>query len=260
MVVVLDERDVVVAASKRAREALEGLVEGRPLPEHLPATRHAGAPSGPLRASPAGASGSSTSSEPGDLAAYEELRAGFTAAVSHELRTPLARLLALLETALLPGEDAAELVEQARAEVEQIRELIDDVLFLSELETGREVVSLGSTPVLPVLERGRGRASPSRRPVQACRSASRATRTPSWRCGRECCASSPRTSPRTRSATPGRARLHARPSRDDGASCSRARRRRDRRASSATCRASSSASTGRTARAPRAAPVSASRS
>ena len=37
-------------------------------------------------------------SEPGDLAAYEELRAGFTAAVSHELRTPLARLLALLET------------------------------------------------------------------------------------------------------------------------------------------------------------------
>ena len=45
-------------------------------------------------------------SDPGDLAAYEELRAGFTAAVSHELRTPLARLLALLETALLPGADS----------------------------------------------------------------------------------------------------------------------------------------------------------
>src|SRR4051812_15262020 len=28
-----------------------------------------------------------------ELTAYEELRAGFTAAVSHELRTPLARLL-----------------------------------------------------------------------------------------------------------------------------------------------------------------------
>ena len=42
-------------------------------------------------------------SAPGDLAAYQELRAGFTAAVSHELRTPLARLLALLESALLPG-------------------------------------------------------------------------------------------------------------------------------------------------------------
>src|SRR5919205_3970698 len=76
-----------------------------------------------------------------ELTAYEELRAGFTAAVSHELRTPLARLLALLETALLPGSDQTALIEQARAEVEEIKELIDDVLFLSELETGREVVA-----------------------------------------------------------------------------------------------------------------------
>src|SRR5688572_7056453 len=79
----------------------------------------------------------------GDMAAYEELRAGFTAAVSHELRTPLARLLALLETASLPGEDPAKLLEQGRREVEQMRELIDDVLFLSELETGRTTVFLG---------------------------------------------------------------------------------------------------------------------
>jgi len=90
-------------------------------------------------------------SQVGDLAAYEELRSGFTAAVSHELRTPLARLLALLELALLPGENVAELVESARREVEQIRELIDEVLFLSELESGARVVSLGATPVLPVL-------------------------------------------------------------------------------------------------------------
>ena len=76
-------------------------------------------------------------SQGGDLAAYEELRSGFTAAVSHELRTPLARLLSLLEQALLPGEDVVELVERARREVEQIRELIDEVLFLSELESGR---------------------------------------------------------------------------------------------------------------------------
>jgi signal transduction histidine kinase len=82
---------------------------------------------------------------------YEELRAGFTAAVSHELRTPLARLLALLESAELPGADPAEVVRAAHDEVEQMRELVDDILFLSELETGREVVSLGETPVLPVL-------------------------------------------------------------------------------------------------------------
>jgi two-component system, OmpR family, phosphate regulon sensor histidine kinase PhoR len=82
---------------------------------------------------------------------YEELRASFTAAVSHDLRTPLARVLALLETALLPGTDPRQLVEQAREEVEQISELVDDVLFLSELETGREVVSLGSTRVEPIV-------------------------------------------------------------------------------------------------------------
>ena len=86
------------------------------------------------------------------LSAYQELRAGFTAAVSHELRTPLARLLVLLETATLPGADVPELVEQARQEIQQTRELIDDVLFLGELETGREVVSLGHTRALPIVE------------------------------------------------------------------------------------------------------------
>jgi signal transduction histidine kinase len=89
---------------------------------------------------------------PSDQDAYDELRAGFTAAVSHELRTPLARILALLETALLPGEDPSELIDQARSEVVQINELVDDVLFLSELETGRAVVALGSTRAVPVVE------------------------------------------------------------------------------------------------------------
>jgi len=84
----------------------------------------------------------------GDLS---ELRTGFTAAVSHELRTPLARLLVLLESASLPDARVDELLEQARQEVEQARELIDDVLFLGELETGREVVSLGATAALPVV-------------------------------------------------------------------------------------------------------------
>src|SRR5207245_5077339 len=86
-----------------------------------------------------------------ELSAYQELRAGFTAAVSHELRTPLARMLVLLETATLRGADVDELVEQARQEIQAARDLIDDVLFLGELETGREVVSLGRTAALPVV-------------------------------------------------------------------------------------------------------------
>ena len=82
---------------------------------------------------------------------YEALRTAFTASVSHELRTPLARLQALLETAELPGADLKGLLRQAQDEVVEMTELVDDVLFLSELEQGREVVALGDTEAAPVL-------------------------------------------------------------------------------------------------------------
>ncbi len=151
-VLVLDAHERVVAASRRAREALEGLVEGTHVTEEMLGS---GSSRMPFRV-PYEVDGRSETllylADPGDLAAYEELRAGFTAAVSHELRTPLARLLALLETALLPGAETAELIDQARREIGEIGELIDDILFLSELETGRAVVGLGSTVALPVLQ------------------------------------------------------------------------------------------------------------
>jgi two-component system, OmpR family, phosphate regulon sensor histidine kinase PhoR len=83
---------------------------------------------------------------------FDELRTGFTAAVSHELRTPLARILVLLDNADLPDSDVPALIDQARAEVEHAGALIDEILFLSELESGKEVVSLGRTNALPVLE------------------------------------------------------------------------------------------------------------
>jgi signal transduction histidine kinase len=153
LVVLLDDERRVIGASRRARESLEGLFEGAPFPERLLAADGGRAPLEVQYAVPGGHETLVYLGRPGDLAAYEELRAGFTAAVSHELRTPLARLLALLETAQLPGADVDELLEQARGEVGQVGELIDDILFLSELEGGREVVSLGSTRALPVLER-----------------------------------------------------------------------------------------------------------
>jgi two-component system, OmpR family, phosphate regulon sensor histidine kinase PhoR len=87
---------------------------------------------------------------PQDLpSGYEGLRVGFTAAVSHELRTPLARLLSLLDTAKLPGVDVQELIDEACAEVIEMTQLVDDILFLSELEQGREVVALGFTELAP---------------------------------------------------------------------------------------------------------------
>jgi two-component system, OmpR family, phosphate regulon sensor histidine kinase PhoR len=147
IVVVLDAEGRVVIASRRARELFAGLTEGEEPPEAV------------LLDSlvvPYTVAGRTERliymRDPGDLAAYEELRAGFTASVSHELRTPLARLLALLESATLPDADRDELIEQAQGEVRQIGELIDDVLFLSELESGRELVALGSTTALPILE------------------------------------------------------------------------------------------------------------
>jgi len=151
-VVVLDSDDRVIVTSRRARQTIQGLEEGARIPDGL-LSGDAGII--PLVV-PYDVGGRRERlvylSRGGDLTAYEELRAGFTAAVSHELRTPLARLLSLLETATLPGEDVFELVERARAEVEQIRELIDEVLFLSELESGTRVVSLGSVAVKPELE------------------------------------------------------------------------------------------------------------
>ena len=96
-----------------------------------------------------------------DARAYQELRVGFTAAVSHELRTPLARLLAILESADLPGADRDALLAEARDQVEEMSELVDDVLFLSELESGRQVVALGGTFALPVLEETRDRLADS---------------------------------------------------------------------------------------------------
>jgi signal transduction histidine kinase len=151
-VVVLDDSDTVLLASRRARQTYDGITEGEKVP--------AGLLSGDFGIVPlivpydVGMRRERLVylSQQGDLTAYEELRTGFTAAVSHELRTPLARLLSLLETATLPGEDIGELVQRARVEVESARELIDEVLFLSELESGGRVVSLGPVAVLPELE------------------------------------------------------------------------------------------------------------
>ena len=174
-VIVLDDTDTVVLASRRARQSIDGINEGRPVPEGLL--------SGDLGIVPlivpydVGVRRERLVylSQPGDLTAYEELRTGFTAAVSHELRTPLARLLSLLETATLPGEDIDELVDRARDEVESARELIDEVLFLSELESGGRVVSLGPVPVRPELERRCRRARGARLAGRRRSSASRAT-------------------------------------------------------------------------------------
>ena len=151
-VVVLDEEDRVLLASRRARQAIDGIREGEVLPPELLTGERGVIPLVVGYDVDGRRERLVYLSREGDLAAYEELRSGFTAAVSHELRTPLARLLTILETATLPGEEISDVLGQAVDEVNQITELIDEVLFLSELESGARVVALGAEPVRPVLE------------------------------------------------------------------------------------------------------------
>ncbi|MGZ4481461.1 MAG: sensor histidine kinase, partial [Gaiellales bacterium] len=69
---------------------------------------------------------------------YRDARRLFSAGVSHELRTPLARLLALTDTLALPLEDSDRdaTIEQMRDEVDAMRQLIEDMILLVQLEAG----------------------------------------------------------------------------------------------------------------------------
>jgi signal transduction histidine kinase len=68
---------------------------------------------------------------------YRDARRLFSAGVSHELRTPLQRILALVETLALPldDEERTDLIAQARAEVDAMRQLIEDMILLVRLES-----------------------------------------------------------------------------------------------------------------------------
>jgi signal transduction histidine kinase len=70
---------------------------------------------------------------------YRDARRLFSAGVSHELRTPLQRILGLVETLGLdlPDEGRAEIIAQARLEVDGMRRLIEDMLMLVQLESHR---------------------------------------------------------------------------------------------------------------------------
>lgn len=72
----------------------------------------------------------------------------FTADVAHELRTPLTGLHAAAE--LLPPGRPTELV---RDRVATLRTLTEDLLEISRLDAGRELLELDSEPLAPLAER-----------------------------------------------------------------------------------------------------------
>jgi two-component system, OmpR family, phosphate regulon sensor histidine kinase PhoR len=80
---------------------------------------------------------------------YRDARRLFSAGVSHELRTPLQRILGLVETLGLdlPDDGRAEIIAQARLEVDGMRRLIEDMIMLVQLESHRFDGSAEATEV-----------------------------------------------------------------------------------------------------------------
>ena len=88
-----------------------------------------------------------------ELRRLEKVRAEFVANVSHELRTPLTAIKGYLETVLdetgLESDTHRRFLEIANSHAERMGRLIDDLLNLSDIETGKVVldpmpISLGT--------------------------------------------------------------------------------------------------------------------
>lgn len=88
-----------------------------------------------------------------ELRRLEKVRAEFVANVSHELRTPLTAIKGYLETVLdetgLESDTHRRFLEIANSHAERMGRLIDDLLNLSDIETGKVVldpapISLGA--------------------------------------------------------------------------------------------------------------------
>ena len=75
---------------------------------------------------------------------FREARSLFSAGVSHELRTPLARILALTDTVALPlnEDERMATIDQIRAEIDAMRQLIEEMVLLVQLESG-ELTGIG---------------------------------------------------------------------------------------------------------------------
>ncbi len=83
-----------------------------------------------------------------ELRRLERVRTAFVANVSHELRTPLTSIRGYLETlldgALEEPTNARRFLEIAHTHAERLSRLVDDLLQLSDIETGRLVLKPAS--------------------------------------------------------------------------------------------------------------------
>jgi two-component system phosphate regulon sensor histidine kinase PhoR len=85
----------------------------------------------------------------------ETVRRDFISNISHELRTPLAGLKALVDTlrggALKDPPAAKRFLKRMDAEVDALTQMVEELLELSRIESGRAPLRLGPTPVSEVM-------------------------------------------------------------------------------------------------------------
>jgi two-component system phosphate regulon sensor histidine kinase PhoR len=91
------------------------------------------------------------------LKQLERARQQFVANVSHELRTPLSLIKGYVETLLDGAKDnpevAAKFLQTIDRNAERLKLLIEDLLTISELESGRVKLNLQSVPLRPLTEK-----------------------------------------------------------------------------------------------------------
>ena len=87
----------------------------------------------------------------------EDMRKDFVANVSHELRTPLSLIQGYIETLLDGAKDNPEVATRFLQTIERntarLRRLIEDLLTISELESGRIMLNLQPVPLAPVVRK-----------------------------------------------------------------------------------------------------------
>ena len=88
------------------------------------------------------------------LKQLESARQEFVANVSHELRTPLSLIKGYVETLLDGARDnpevATKFLQTIDRNAERLRLLIEDLLTISELESGRVKLNLHAVALAPV--------------------------------------------------------------------------------------------------------------
>ncbi len=92
-----------------------------------------------------------------NLRRLEKIRQDFVANVSHELRTPISSIQGYAETLLDGALDdqahARDFIKIVHTEAERLARLVDDLLNLSKIESGKLNMDLNPCPLFPIIKR-----------------------------------------------------------------------------------------------------------